>query len=229
MAGRAKVSDKRVGLRQSVAGNRGASLNIGIVFTALVLLAAAATNVVAGDSAMAFRTVGNGGNCGGCEWISATGVITTDTPETFSKFIKSEYRKGYVPPVMLNSPGGDLIASMQLGKLIRERGVNTSVGETVKDGDWYKNSPGTCVSACVFVLMGGTERFIDKDNMIGIHQFYDKRALEDVNAIQFSTRDTIIQQAIMGVLVAYVKLMGVNTDLLFLSSMVSPTNIRYLS
>jgi hypothetical protein len=168
------------------------------------------------EQPMTFELVGNGGNCSGCEWISATGIIHSETPMVFLDYIEKNYKNSYVPAITFHSPGGDLLAGVQLGKIIRERGIDTGVGETLPDGDWHRQ----CSSACVFAFMGGVERIIDKEkDKIGISYFYGKRALADVGALQ---------QAIMGV-VAYVKSMGVDTDILFRAAMVPPTKMQWLT
>lgn len=59
--------------------------------------------------------------------------------------------------VWLSSNGGDIDASMELGRLLRDRGLYTLVGK----GD-------QCLSACVFVFMGGERRSVA--GRLGIHR-----------------------------------------------------------
>jgi hypothetical protein len=59
--------------------------------------------------------------------------------------------------VWLDSNGGDIDAGMELGRLLRDRGVYTLVG---------KNDQ--CMSACVFVFMGGERRSVA--GRLGIHR-----------------------------------------------------------
>jgi len=137
----------------------------------------------------------------------------------------------YIPTITFHSPGGDLLAGVRLGKLIRDERLDTSVGQTLPDNyNHHEIVSGICSSACVFALMGGVERAIGAErSRVGVHQFYDSRALSDLDAFQFSAKDTMVQQALMGVLVAYVKGMGIDTDILFRAAMIPPTSIQWLT
>ena len=59
--------------------------------------------------------------------------------------------------VWLDSNGGDIDAGMELGRMLRDRGIYTLVG---------KNDQ--CMSACVFVFMGGERRSVA--GRLGIHR-----------------------------------------------------------
>ena len=65
---------------------------------------------------MIFRQGFNGGNCIGCEWIIAEGTIQQDTPEVFRKFLEEKKPAG---GVRINSPGGNLLAGLKFGEMIR--------------------------------------------------------------------------------------------------------------
>ena len=70
-------------------------------------------------------------------WISAEGPITKRTPEDFRAFTKQyrdalpEHRPAVTGLVLLDSPGGNLYAGLQLGRLLREGNFATMVGKTV--------------------------------------------------------------------------------------------------
>jgi len=72
-----------------------------------------------------------------------------------------EARGEYVKSISLNSPGGALDDAMEMGRLIRERGVAT----VVADG-------ALCASSCPLVLAGGLTRTVGSQAAIGVHQFY---------------------------------------------------------
>jgi len=59
--------------------------------------------------------------------------------------------------VWLSSNGGDIDAGMELGRLLRDRGIYTLVG---------KNDQ--CMSACVFAFMGGERRKVE--GRLGVHR-----------------------------------------------------------
>jgi TPR repeat protein len=111
------------------------------------------------DAPMQFTMAANGGNCARCEWINATGVIDSDTPSRFQKYVDDEKTKwGFVDQlVVLNSPGGDLWAAIKLGRLLRQHGMTTEVGETYRPaGSKFEQlRAGVCASACAYSYFGG--------------------------------------------------------------------------
>ena len=77
--------------------------------------------------------------------------------------ILAEHRRAYPKHfvhIYLDSPGGDIYAAMIIGRHIRGD-PNHAV---------YVNKDARCFSACIFVLAGGTQRFMD--GRIGIHRPY---------------------------------------------------------
>jgi hypothetical protein len=64
--------------------------------------------------------------------------------------------------VELNSPGGDVIAAMQIGEIIRKDWLWTSVSdEPQAEG---------CLSACVLIFAAGANRILGGDSRVGIHR-----------------------------------------------------------
>jgi ATP-dependent protease ClpP protease subunit len=61
--------------------------------------------------------------------------------------------------VDVDSPGGQVFYALEIGRLLRREAAPVRMG------------PGAvCVSACVFVLMGATEREVAADARIGLHR-----------------------------------------------------------
>ena len=128
------------------------------------------------------------------EWIAADGRIENNTPAFLARLLaKPEYRK---LPLILNSGGGKIFAAMEMGRLIRKYGMNTSVGYTsfvgcspfeIKDGSCKPSADtktypayafayrGYCFSACPLILLGGVVRIVDKDAQVGLHEPVDER------------------------------------------------------
>ena len=109
---------------------------------------------------MTFRQAWTGGNCSTCEWVAAEGEITQETPLDFERYV-AEF--GPVRAVVINSLGGDLMAGMALGQILRRQGITTVVGATVTGK--YPDAPNTsqieegyCYSACSYAFFGGLER-----------------------------------------------------------------------
>ncbi|MFN3615463.1 MAG: hypothetical protein ACK4WC_13025 [Rubrimonas sp.] len=99
------------------------------------------------------------------------------------------------PParVALHSPGGAVEAALQIGRSIRQRGMDTHV--LAEDA---------CVSACPFLLAGGATRSVHRDAWIGLHQvaFVDAAALSAADAarrLQVLKADVYDYWAEMGV------------------------------
>lgn len=172
---------------------------------------------------MTFEYVGSGGNCNGCEWIAAEGEITADTPEVFRAFIAQ--RDG-VPTVTFNSPGGNLYGGIKLGEIIREVGASTSVADSVpiddpEAPDWHRETTsGICASACAFAFMGGVERYVDYESLLGVHQFYSDNDTA-------STSEDV--QILSGMTLLYTTRMGIDPDVIVAASQTPPEEIYWFT
>jgi hypothetical protein len=89
--------------------------------------------------------------------IEATGAITPGTAERFKSEI--DKRGEYVKTVVLNLPGGSVEDALEMGRLIREKGLGTLV-----------EKGGYCASSCPLVLAGGVTRTAEKGAFVGVHQ-----------------------------------------------------------
>ena len=72
------------------------------------------------------RSTGCGSHC--AQAIVADGQIVDSTPQEFLSFVSSNLPKNASSVILLNSPGGKVVASMQLGQAFRNRGMATIVG-----------------------------------------------------------------------------------------------------
>jgi hypothetical protein len=178
--------------------------------------------------AMTFRGEGNGGNCSGCEWIVADGEITAETPKQFVKFLAD---KNYNVTIYLNSPGGDLMAGIKLGELIREKGFSTGVGTSVPEPInpmFRRIAGGKCVSACAYAFLGGVSRD-GNSGVIGVHQFYNEATIKDPSGKLFDAIDLSRNQLISALVIDYVFRMGVDPRVVSIASATLPGDIRYFS
>ena len=129
------------------------------------------------------------------EWIMAEGAINAHTAEDFVKiYLKAQGRMaGARPPVILRSPGGNIIAALQIGYFLRARGFDVGVGTTIytgcapfaaacqlpaADDGVYRGhltlAPAYCLSACPLILAAGAKRLAGPEAMLGIHHWgYD--------------------------------------------------------
>jgi hypothetical protein len=185
---------------------------------------------------MTFTLVGTGGNCSGCEWIQADGVIASDSAADLEKMVTSVDRTSGVwnIEVRLNSPGGSFMGGIKLGETMRLHGMSTSVGKSVLDNsltanvEFYSKSPGTCQSACAIAFLGGVEREAATGSL-GIHQFYSKDEIDNPTAKLFSGVDMSVQQILSSILIDYVNKMGVDPRFVSLASQTTPDNMRFLN
>jgi hypothetical protein len=116
--------------------------------------------------------------------------------------------------VLMSSPGGDLGQSVIMGEFIRARGLVTAVGTTDAAG---QIKPGSCASACVFVYAGGMARYDFGGSRLGVHRFTTSGTGGDPVA------DT---QRVTGVVLAYLKRMGISSSLV--EAMSATSDIRWL-
>ena len=117
------------------------------------------------------------------EWISAEGVIVLATPEQLRKILDSLRDRKL--PILVHSAGGLAGKAMEMGFLIRARGLDVAVAKTVfescanapggcKQGTWIgpvgepSSHSAYCYSPCTFVLAGGVRRFVGPDAHVGV-------------------------------------------------------------
>jgi hypothetical protein len=136
--------------------------------------------------------------------IIASGPIDLETPTIFTALMASIRRvRGTVDSATIefDSPGGSLIGGMVLGRAIRAYGFTTRVSEGRE-----------CASACAIAFLGGVSRYVSGDGKLGVHQFASQPAIEHPDSPQFTGKDAIIDQDLVGQTLDYVKEMGVDAD-----------------
>ncbi len=118
------------------------------------------------------RLVGEGCAADCPEFIAAQGVVQTDSHRRFKTLLSS--LKGRRLPVVINSPGGDVDAAMQIGRAIRDAGLDVAVGRTAavegRPGRTVVLDGTICSSACTLILAGGVRRYAPPQARLGVHQ-----------------------------------------------------------
>ena len=144
----------------------------------------------------------------GCEgnavescWITASGIITQGTAERFRNFLESGVEGMYIT---LASPGGNLVEGVRMGRLIREYGFFTNIMEE-------------CLSACAYAFLGGKNRRIGENSVLGFHQFSSNLELPE-----------LVSQQLSAELLKYVIEMGVDARVFVSASMTSPDEFFYV-
>lgn len=199
-----------------------------LVTLALLIYSANVLPAEAFDSEMQFSSEFNGGNCGGCAWILAEGVITADTLDDFKAYLESNRPSllqsgGY--NIAFNSPGGNLLGGLRLGRYLREKNWDTYARErsarTLGSPNFYESYSSACYSACVYAFAGGVNRYTE-DNALGIHQFYRDDVVSSPENKSLTPTDMANMQELGGLLNEYVDGMGVDRSLVSVASSITP-------
>jgi hypothetical protein len=139
-----------------------------------------------------------------CMAVSLTGKIDQGDVQKLQQMItrlEASTQKGAfksrVSPVYLDSPGGSVMAAMELGRFIRSKQIATKV---VKDDN--------CASSCVLVFAGGVKR-IPAGNVI-VHSFYSPDVLGTNDFAKAEAMYTQVSESVA----AYLKEMRISSQLL---------------
>jgi hypothetical protein len=162
--------------------------------------------------------------------VVADGVIEPNTPEEFVAFAHQAAHSPNLRAVMLiNSPGGNVVASMELGAKLRELGMAAIVASYGYDGQRSGATPGECVSACVYALMGAVRRVAPVQSRVALHRM-------SVSQTDDSTRGHIgivtrrfADSRLVDIVARYARQMGVSPDVVIQAESLEPDHIRSLS
>jgi hypothetical protein len=191
---------------------------------------------------------GEANACGpGCsEWIIADGKIDAGAAYRFQALLWK--LNGSRPPLFLNSPGGLINVSIQIGRMIREHNLTVSVGRTIALNCGPAGKPKTCGaligagerlearldpesamcnSACVYVMAGGSVRLIPPWVALGIHNGGFEPSTGFFRPSQLAM--TISKELADAHLQTYMREMGIDTRLLTEAFAVPFTSMARLS
>jgi len=120
------------------------------------------------------------------EWIAAQGKIDTGAVRRFKRVL-SQLGERKVP-VLVDSAGGKVREALEIGRLVRAKGLDVAVTSTVftpcapadaacrkaKTGGALLGLPqarlSKCASSCAFILAGGTRRLVGPLTLVGVHR-----------------------------------------------------------
>jgi len=157
--------------------------------------------------------------------IEISGLITKADVEKLVKLIPYAIESSLAktnnsvvvrPVVLLNSPGGDLNAAMEMGRILRKHFSWTMVA-----------SGAECSSSCILLLAGGATRTAFGDTLrLGIHRHrYDANAFSRLSPT--AAKEKYDQQLVM--IRDYLGEMGISDALFIEMSQVSSGGVKYLS
>jgi hypothetical protein len=183
----------------------------GVMAAMVLLFLAAPLSHARADDEMTFETV----EYGGIKAISASGRITERTPQMFLDFLQSNSGSGLHTIVFLDSPGGIVLSSMQLGTVWRKIGAAVVVAQISRGFFGASGSlmNAQCLSACVYALIGGRKRVIPPESEVGIHKMFLTVDGTDVTALS-SQKDRATAKSLRDLLSSYTSKMGVSPELI---------------
>lgn len=106
--------------------------------------------------------------------------------------------------VYFNSPGGDFLTGIKLGRLLRSKAAWTHIGKYNPNEKLPES--GECYSACAMAYLGGYYRFSAKGSAYGVHRTWRDGGSAD--------SDLDLGQIISAASSAYIREMGVDGGLL---------------
>lgn len=149
--------------------------------------------------------------------VFVDGFIHRATVEAFRRrgFLNGQ-KLGYVT---FNSHGGDLLAAMELGVLIRERGFSTRIGVAPELRTTSTSS--YCESACPFAYAGGVFRLMDSGSRMGVHQFFKPSG-------SVAATDIATGQVTSTLLANHLSNLSIDLRLLEVAATAGPEQMNYL-
>ena len=200
-----------------------------------VLLAMLAVSLVAPaaraqQSPMKFRVARmDSASCGAkCpRVVVAEGVIEEGTPLEFIDFMRTAvYSSGLRSVVFLNSPGGNVVASMELGMAFRQLHVAAVVAGFGNDGSESGPVAGECASACVYAFMGAVRRVAPPVSRVALHKMSVTLSGEGADTGVYRR---FADPQMVALLSHYASRMGVSPDLVRTAEGLLPDHILILS
>jgi ATP-dependent protease ClpP protease subunit len=145
--------------------------------------------------------------------IRITGQIVTGTAPRFEKALTHSQQRQRLF-IILNSQGGDIVAAMKIGRMIRSSRGHTMIEDNA-----------TCASACVLIFGAGVSRYVSYAGKLGIH----RPALAEAPAQSDMTTVKAAADQAARELRAYAAAMNISGSLIDDMLVVPPQRVRWLS
>jgi hypothetical protein len=162
--------------------------------------------------------------------VVADGVIEPDTPDQFLNFAREAARQPNLKSVMLiNSPGGNVVASMEFGAKLRQLGMAAIVASYGSDGVLSGPTPGECVSACVYALMGAVKRVAPTQSRVALHRMSVSQSEAPTRGHAGYVTRRFADNRLVDIVARYARAMGVSPEVVLQAESLDPDHIRSLS
>jgi hypothetical protein len=211
-----------------------AALNI-LGFAALLALSAIVSSGAASadQPPMTFRVVTLesaecGANCP--EVVVAEGVIEESTPQEFLDFARQASLSQRLRSVIfIDSPGGNVVASMELGAAFRGLRSAAVVGGYAYQGGQSGPVSGQCLSACVYALMGALRRVVPSASRVGLHRMSIVEPLAGAPEGSAGLQRRLADPHLVALLARYAARMGVDPALVWRAESLAPGELHILT
>ena len=183
----------------------------------------------AAQAPMTFRAVsldspGCGSRCP--EVVVAEGVIENDTAQAFIDFARQASLSSRLRSVIfIDSPGGNVVASMELGAAFRKLGSAVIVAGYATQGGRSGPVSGQCLSACVYALMGASRRVVPNVSRVGLHRM----SIVQSGPGPAAGRRMLADPHLVAVLARYAARMGVDPALVWRAESLTPGTLHVLT
>ncbi len=202
----------------------------------VVMFAVAAASPAAAEDqgeSMAFRIVRlESHDCGRrCPTvIVADGVIETGTPQAFVDFLKSGARSANLRRIVFfNSRGGNVVASMIFGHILRALRIAGVVGRFERGRGDAGPFVGECLSACVYALMGAVRRVAPPGSEVGLHRMSIVESEGGGGQGAAHMTRSFADAPMVAVLRRYARRMGIDPALVRMAESLPPDTVHVLS
>ena len=194
--------------------------------------------------------------CGpGChEWIAADGTIDSGAAKRMRTLLDRIGKRRL--PVYFHSPGGSVAAAIEIGRMLRARGMTAGVARTIPQGcdprhdrepacDALKRAGRElvselrtvhtlCNSSCVYALIGARIREVTAGARIGVHALALARTdkdgqLKPRTRQELSRADLAALEAGNAKLARYIAEMGIGRGLFEAAAAIEHERLRYIS
>jgi hypothetical protein len=122
--------------------------------------------------------------------------------------------------VYFNSPGGNLLSGIEIGRLIRRHGASTILGKRRPGAD-LTILPAECYSACSLAFIGSVYRYSGTESIYGVHRFASTTGPSD--------DDLDMAQILSAAISTYIREMGVDPRLFDLMASTSKDEISVIN
>jgi hypothetical protein len=162
--------------------------------------------------------------------VVADGVIEPDTPQAFVDFARQAARASNLKSVMLiNSPGGNVVASMEFGASLRQLGMSAIVAGYGSDGMRAGPTSGECVSACVYALMGAVRRVAPEQSRVALHRMSVTQSELPSRGRAGAYSRRYADERLVDIVARYARQMGVSPEVVRQAESLDADHIRMLS